>query len=210
MLRTWRHNSIRTLVASSLKPLGRVSEEVSQGPIRHDILITDADIGRLFIDIGICHAPTPTSSFTWPNQEQVVQAIAQRTASPGNSQLFFWEDRSDEPSHPRAIEIRTFRSLCLQASVGTSIGEMEAKKTHYFLSKYPTTGPNTARSFLPFIMSSGGCLNQKSKDFLWEAMERMFSKIRDRAQFRLRLYATLAIQLIRFSLKMARRINGIN
>ena len=212
ILRTWRHNSIRSLVASSLDKLGRVTQEVVHGAIRHDILITDGDLGRLSIDIGVCHAPTPSDAFNWPTDQQVQQAILERESAPRSSRphLFFWEDRTDEPSHPRAIEIRTFRHLSFQSALIPTLHQMETVKTNHFAANHDPHGPHAARSFLPFILSSGGCINQKAKDFVWDILERLFVKIRDRANFRLRLYATLAIQLIRFSHKMARRVNNAN
>ena len=147
------------------------------------------------------------AAINWPSEAEVDQAINERALQPAREPDFFWEDHSDEPTHPEAVRIRTFRDLALRLTVGAAMRQMEAAKENHFLTRYVRPAGASQLSFVPFVVTAGGGISSKAQELVREAMQGFSEKLRIQSNFKKHLIGQLSIVLAHFNCLMAIRLN---
>ena len=207
-IRTNRHNTVRRALAQALRQTtGTVQEERTEGGLRHDILLSDGELGKKFVDVGITTtSATPVGPISWPSAEEVVEALAAEKRQPPQEPDLFWETHRSEPHHRDSDSIRVFRKLCGDKLVHTRLAHMCTVKRNHFQQGY-TQAPGTPNStFIPFVLSAAGGVSKEATELLRDAMLTKH-KAGERAKFKKFIYGRLSVTLIKYATMMAQSLN---
>jgi hypothetical protein len=153
-------------------------------------VVTDAGTTKRTYDVGITAASTIPRQ--WPTDTEVEEAIQKdATVRRDNRRkpLFFWEDHSDEHTHPIAVRSRKFRSLALDRSIRKDIMEYHKRKIDHY----------NGAAVKPLIMSAGGVPSEDTRQFLSDLTTARDSDIAVRAHFNQDLVGSLSIILVNFA-----------
>eukprot|EP00301_Raphidiophrys_heterophryoidea_P008753 c13180_g5_i1.p1 GENE.c13180_g5_i1~~c13180_g5_i1.p1 ORF type:complete len:176 (+),score=34.67 c13180_g5_i1:313-840(+) len=90
--------------------------------LRQDTLLSDGQLGKMFVDVGISATPASVMALiVWPTAQEVEEAlVAEKRQQPQEPDLF-WETHRSEPHHRDSDSIRAFRKLCGDKVVHTTL-----------------------------------------------------------------------------------------
>ncbi len=206
-----RHNAVRRTVAAVLRRTGeRVEEERTCGQLIHDITISNNELGRTFIDIGITATSAgPVGPVAWPTNSEVELEIAAEAARPARDPEFPWDTHQQELHHPDSNHTRVYRKLATRKAVAKAMDDMAARKTSHFNRSY-APAPNTPRSqFVPFILTACGAINDKARDLLRSALQSIDHPGK-RSRYKKFCFGRLSIILIKYAAAMASTLNDLS
>ena len=142
--------------------------------------------------------PYWNNHMAWPSRQEVLSAVADDTAmGPRGLPMYFWDDHSNEVSHPTAVFLRKFRQMAMARSIGAALRRAEDTKDH----KYAPAG-----GVVPIAITVGGGLGYKGREFIDRLCVQFEGKdLGVQSAFRKDLLGRISIILIRSAHRMALR-----